>query len=52
MEWNIMYCFINSIFNNNLKFKKNLYSAILKFVENVKFKTKCVARLILYSCHL
>ena len=43
MEWNIMYCFINSIFNNNLKFKKEFILSDPKFVENVKFKTKCVA---------
>ena len=43
MEWNIKYCFINSLFSDSLKLKKEFLFGDDKFINKIKSKTQCVA---------
>lgn len=43
MEWNIMYCFINPIFNKNFNYKQNFLFIDNEFLKTVEDRVKTVA---------
>lgn len=43
MEWNIMYCFINPIFDKDFKYNSDFLITDKQFIKNVKDKTRVVA---------
>ena len=43
MEWNLIYCILFSIFDNNFKFKKDIFSKKQKLVDSIIYRIKVIS---------